>query len=140
MRDNPIIPMRSTAAAQRQNLATRPRTRPARIAASTPYQQNEARAWPLGKLYEFGATPKKATGRRRWKAYFNATSSVNAPSMVINRNAAIRMRRKWIDTQIATKYMVVTAATDPRNENTCIQRVSPGVASWWTAVRTRASN
>ena len=36
--------------------------------------------------------------------------------------------------------MAVTAATDPRNENTCISRVRPGVANWWTAVRTNASN
>src|SRR5271166_1233148 len=36
--------------------------------------------------------------------------------------------------------MAVTAATDPRNEKTCINRVRPGVASWWTVVRTNASN
>src|SRR4029077_6548573 len=38
------------------------------------------------------------------------------------------------------KHIEVTAAADPKNENTCINRVRPGVASWWTAVRTNVSN
>src|SRR5271157_74386 len=41
---------------------------------------------------------------------------------------------------MVTRHMAVTAATDPRNENTCISWVRPGVANWWTAVRTNASN
>jgi hypothetical protein len=84
--------------------------------------------------------PKKATGRGRWKACFNATSSTATPSIVIASKAAVRARRKYRDTQTATEHKTVTAATDPRKENSCINRVRLGVANWCTAVRTNASN
>lgn len=57
-----------------------------------------------------------------------------------SRSRVTKVKRRAHHHQGHGSRMAAAAATDPRKESVCIKRVRPGVARWWTAVRTNVSN